>query len=86
MVKGDPGLEVGVSKVAIKSAQGGRHGEALVGNEPAGKSRDVKSGLRFELPFDFTTDKIKEAFEVVGIDLGRPGDEKVVDHRLGQAS
>ena len=85
VVKRDARLEIGILKVAVKGAQGCGHGQSLVADESAGKGRDVKGRLVFEFAFNFTTNEIEKALEVICIDVGGAADEEVGDFRLGQA-
>ena len=85
MVKGNAGLEIGILKVAVERPQGCGHGEALVADEAAGKGGDVKSGFVFKLALNFTTNKVEQSFEMIGVHVSGTADDEVVNFRLGEA-
>ena len=83
VVEGDRGLEIRVLEIAVEGAQGGRHGETLVGDQAARERRHVETVQALGLALDAAAAEEKLAFEVIAGPARGLLEEEVLDVRAG---
>ena len=83
VVEADRGLEIRVAEIVVERAQGGGHGERLVGDEAVGKGRHVKAVDLLGCVLDFAPAEVELPLEFQFLHPLGAEHEKVLDLRAG---
>jgi len=83
VVEGEAGFKVAVLKVTVEGTEGAGHSEGLVGNEAAGKGRDVEALNLVMSLLNLAANEEKEALEVILVTVSWATDEEVLDVGAG---